>query len=206
MTGLNWDSILFLKINKSWSHPFLDSFLPVITDLHREPLFWLTVGLTFAFFLKRSFARTLLVTFGICLSFSLTDSISHYVIKSSVQRARPEAAKLEPILRTHSHSGYSFPSNHAANCFGIASLLGFVFPPLRGLFLFVALLVGYSRVYVGVHYPGDVLGGAILGIVISWFVFKVLTYIEGRFALFQRGAGFRELEDSKLRVRRLFSK
>jgi undecaprenyl-diphosphatase len=62
---------------------------------------------------------------------------------------------------------YGFPSSHATNSFALAVLLGWAWPRRWGTFIGLALLVSYSRIYLGVHYPGDILGGAALGSLVA---------------------------------------
>lgn len=94
---------------------------------------------------------------------ALADSTSYYLIKNNVQRDRPERVMTNVQLRTHSHSGYSFPSNHAANIFAGALVIRYMYPHLRSLVYIIAILIAYSRIYVGVHFPLDVIGGAVVG-------------------------------------------
>jgi len=108
------------------------------------------------------------------LAIGLSDAFCYRVIKPAVQRARPESAGVCVILRTGSHGGYGFPSNHAANAFAGATALGMAVPGLRWLALAVAALIAYSRVYVGVHFPADVVAGALLGILFGVVVGVVM--------------------------------
>ena len=112
------------------------------------------------------------------MSVGLTDFVSYRVIKSTADRARPELAGVPVVLRTTHHSGSSFPSNHAANAFAAATILSAAIPGSGLLVYFIAFLVAYSRVYVGVHFPLDVFAGALLGLVIAFSVRIFLrTYI-----------------------------
>ncbi len=80
------------------------------------------------------------------------------VLKAAIPRARPPGPTL--VARPHSHS---FPSGHATTSFACATVLAFALPRLRLPLLALAAAVAWSRVYVGVHYPLDVLAGAVLG-------------------------------------------
>lgn len=114
------------------------------------------------------------VDFGSRSDVGLSDFVSYRVIKSTAERNRPEQAGIPVVLRTTHHSGSSFPSNHAANAFAAASILAVALPGSSMLVFFVAFLIAYSRVYVGVHFPADVLAGALLGMAIAFFVRIVL--------------------------------
>jgi undecaprenyl-diphosphatase len=106
------------------------------------------------------------------LAVGLSDMISYRVIKFLIQRPRPfnnpEIAKwLRHVGDAH---GPSFPSNHAANSFAAAVILSWYFPSLRKVFYIIAILIGYSRIALGVHYPSDVVTGAILGILVGLLI------------------------------------
>jgi undecaprenyl-diphosphatase len=123
----------------------------------------------------------------VIITVALSDSIS-VLIKNLVERPRPsrnpEIANLVHIVNDYRGGMYGFVSSHAANFFGVATFLSHQFKHYRwSIFLFVwAIVVSYSRIYLGVHYPLDIIFGAILGalIGIQCYVFKVrtATYIE----------------------------
>jgi undecaprenyl-diphosphatase len=88
-------------------------------------------------------------------------------IKALVDRPRPFERYAEPkTLVPHSHDA-SFPSGHASTSFAAATMLSLAFPPLAPPLLVLAAAVSFSRVYVGVHYPLDILGGAVLGALVA---------------------------------------
>lgn len=134
--------------------------------------------------------RWWMILLGILLCFLLSDKISVIAFKDVVQRLRPcHALEGVTMFRTHCGGLYGFVSSHAANAFAQATFLGLVaysfkhldqqrygkeslFPTLMPCLLFDwAILVGYSRPYLGKHYPGDVICGAILGIAIGALVY-----------------------------------
>jgi undecaprenyl-diphosphatase len=105
----------------------------------------------------------LLLTF---VAVALADWTS-MAIKALVDRPRPPLRYPEPkTLVPLPHDG-SFPSGHAATSFAAATMLSFAFPAFAPALLILAAAVAFSRVYVGVHYPLDVIGGAALGVLVA---------------------------------------
>ncbi len=165
---LDLDRYLFELINIHWSNSFFDVILP----LFREKLFWapfyvflLTYALVNLHKKRWFFIGMLLMTVA------LADLTSSELIKKTVQRPRPcqTMADIPDMhLLAHCGSGYSFTSSHAANHFAIAVFLMFtIFQRPKwvryGLFLW-AFMISYAQVYVGVHYPLDILGGSLVGV------------------------------------------
>lgn len=130
-----------------------------------------------------------LLLLGVGLCFLLADQISSSIIKESVQRPRPcHVLDNLHMFRTHCGGSFSFVSSHAANCWTVAIFLGLLAKKkihiswLMALLIVWATLVCYSRPYLGKHYPGDVICGAMLGILLGmlvyWIYCKVLNAIE----------------------------
>ncbi len=88
-------------------------------------------------------------------------------LKDVFDQQRPSSRYAEPRPLVHAPSDGSFPSGHAATSFAAATVLTLALPRWWPAFLLLALAIGFSRVYVGVHYPLDVVGGAVLGILVA---------------------------------------
>ena len=105
---------------------------------------------------------------------AINDASSHYILKEGFERLRPchVLPDLEMVFRCS--NSFSFPSNHASNTFAFATLMSLCFRNTTLLVYSLALLVGYSRVYLKVHYPFDVLGGALYGSLIGYLCYRYI--------------------------------
>jgi len=178
---INLDRTLFERINGQWTHPWLDQVFPVLTDLHQ--IWWISFLLLPAivlFWIWRQRARSAVFLLMLISAIALSDMVSYRIIKPSINRSRPEFSGVQVQLRTHSHTGRSFPSNHAANNFAAATILTVAFPTFAPAFFAAALIVAYSRIYVGVHYPLDVIGGASLGIAMAALIYTLFILLSRR--------------------------
>ena len=130
-----------------------------------------------------------LVLAMLALAVLLADQVSSGLIKHLVERLRPtHDPSLESMVHVvNGYRGglYGFVSSHAANSFAVATLLSFVMRHrLVTLSLFTwSLLQCYSRMYLGVHYPGDILGGIVVGMLAGWLVWRLMCWIQRRWHL-----------------------
>lgn len=158
------DVALFRFGNETIANPAGDWFFPFITNLRNMivPYVLLVIGLLV--FGKKRGAVTMLL---LIVTITLADQISSFVVKPLVGRVRPCHVLDHVRLLVGCGSGKSFTSSHATNNFALAVLVSHFFPVTRPWLLLFASLVAFSRVYVGVHYPSDILGGAVLGTLIA---------------------------------------
>ncbi len=163
------DRWLLLKVNRDWSGPFLTAVLPPITDLQK--LAWVKFGAApaaVALWLWRGRKRALRVLVVAALAVAASDLLAFRVIKPLVARPRPTHAGVPVVVRASIGGTDGFPSNHASNMAAAASVLSVAYPAGTWVFAGLALVIAYSRVYVGAHYPGDVLAGLLLGFLLGW--------------------------------------
>jgi undecaprenyl-diphosphatase len=167
---LQLDSSLFRFINHHLSNGVFDALMPFL----RERWLWAplyTFFVLFALFNFDSYRKWAFVL-GIVAVFGFADFTSSTLIKKNVQRIRPcNDPAMQVDLRVPCGSGFSFTSSHATNHFAIAVYLIAFFAPLfrylKPILLLWASSVAFAQVYVGVHYPLDVICGGLLGCLIA---------------------------------------
>ncbi|MET0634446.1 MAG: phosphatase PAP2 family protein [Chitinophagaceae bacterium] len=179
------DRWMFIRINTDLANPFLDSVMPFV----RNPPNWAPLYLFLIMFALLNFkTKGLWWTLFLLVTVALCDMTGNNIFKKGFERLRPcnqpDFAMQVRLLADHCSTGFSFISNHAANHFGIAmffylttrrligrwSLLGFAW----------AALISLAQVYIGIHYPFDIIGGALLGLL---FGYLTGTFFNNRFGI-----------------------
>ena len=175
MALLTWDPALFRAIHLGLHHPALDPIMMALTDPGRWKIPLLI--LAGALFLTRR-GRGVRALIVLALTIAVSDQLSSKVIKPIVRRPRPSVvlADARPLFGVR-HS-YAFPSVHAVNFSAAFPIVATVFPAATVPYAIAASLVCISRVYVGDHWPSDVLGGIVLGLGMGWLGRKTLLRIE----------------------------
>jgi undecaprenyl-diphosphatase len=171
------DRIIFSFLNQGLSNQFLDWIMPVITDWDKTILGRLLIISIVIFLLWKGDPKKRMLVPLLFLTLIITDQLNSSVLKNMIARPRPchlvdGAYIIENVrLLVSCGSGFSFPSSHAANSFAIATLLSIYYQKLSWLFILLAAIVGFSRIYVGVHFPLDVIGGAVVGVICSLILY-----------------------------------
>ena len=194
------DQKLLFHINREWTSSGLDRLMAVMSSA----AFW-TIPLVIVGVLalvKGGFRARAFVVVAL-LAFAISDGVVGRILKRSVARLRPHQTEvgvrmidlappaysgvLRPLKVKSSlgtgrdQAGRSFPSNHASNTAAVALLAGLFFPRWGWLAMIPALLVAYSRVYVGSHWPSDAVAGMCIGFAVALFVLALAEFTWRRF-------------------------
>lgn len=182
-TLLEIDQTIFYWINNDCANPVMDAVMPY----WRDKKTWIPFYLLCVAFLSYKYRwKGFILALCTALTVGIGDTMSSKAIKPSVERLRPcrDVQMTEVRTLVHCGSGYSFTSSHATNHFAFAvfliSMLGGIMPKIKWPLLLWASSIALGQVYVGVHYPFDILCGAILGASIA----LIAAYITKRYLNF----------------------
>ena len=184
---INWDKSLLLYLNGMHT-VFFDFIMYWISN----KFIWIPLYLFLIYLVIRNYKwRTVDIIIAVALLITVSDNISVYLFKEVFHRLRPcqdaEMKSLVHLVNDECGGLYSFVSSHAANtfalCFFLIIVLGKKVKYLTTGMIIWASIVSYTRIYLGVHYPLDVLCGAILGIVIGIGIGKLFMWYYSKFGL-----------------------
>lgn len=173
-TIIGWDEQIFYWINHGWSNSALDVIMPFF----REKKNWIPLYLFLIIFSTFRFKKYAIgFILAALLTVGVSDLFSSRVVKPQVERLRPcRQENMDVILRARCGSGYSFTSSHATNHFAVATFfvltLGRVWRWSRPLWWGWAVTISLGQVYVGVHFPFDILIGSLFGVLIGWLGYQ----------------------------------
>lgn len=175
------DTQLFLILN-SWHNDFFDVVMVYVSS----KLFWLPFYLFLLYLLIREYKwKSFIILLFVAVLITFTDQSSVQLFKNVFQRLRPcHNPGISAMVHTVEYCGglYGFVSSHASNYFGIiifiSGLLYTRYNWLPWVLFFWGFLIIYSRIYLGVHYPGDVIAGSILGSVIGLLMLRVYRFTD----------------------------
>lgn len=173
-TIIQFDLLIFEFINNQIQNPIFDFFLSSIRNKYIwGPLYVFILSFLILNFGKKGFFAVLLIFATVGVS----DFVSSSIVKPSIKRDRPcndFLVKEKTRLLVKCGRGYSFTSSHATNHFALAIIIGLLaYRRKRAILIYLliwASLISFAQVYVGVHYPFDVLVGSLLGTLIALFI------------------------------------
>jgi undecaprenyl-diphosphatase len=196
---MDWDMQWLLRINREWTHPLLDWLMPAVSSIHAWLPLLALAGLWLAWRAGPKGRQFLLcMTVAICLG----DGLVSNGLKYAVGRIRPQDATAEVTVRNlgkgwpefvrlfkppvqrfgqpkPAHQGKSFPSSHTVNLFAAAMVIAHFHRGWGAVAFALASLIGYSRIYVGAHWPSDVIPsigiGLLVGAAAVWIVRRGLA-------------------------------
>jgi undecaprenyl-diphosphatase len=182
------DQQLFLFLN-SHNSPFWDTVMYAISGRVIWAPLYLAILLYLVFTYKRKF---LIIIPFIIIAVTLADQVSVQLFKDIFMRLRPchepSLTGMVHLVKGECGGLYGFVSSHASNSFNVA-LLSLMFIKKRWYTICIiiwASVIGYSRIYLGVHYPGDVICGAMVGAFIGWGVYKLYEVTDNKVLAYRK--------------------
>ncbi len=170
------DKEAFIFCNQTLANPVFDIVMPFLTDLNQHWYGLAIYALAWLLLMWKGGRRGRIIGLLLIPLIILSDQLSSAVIKNIVERPRPcheidGTLVVERVrLLVPCGSGYSFPSSHAVNNFAVATFLAFYFARWRWAFFGWAAVIAFTRPYVGVHFPSDIVGGAVIGVLCALFI------------------------------------
>ncbi|WP_195262657.1 phosphatase PAP2 family protein [Clostridium sp. 1001275B_160808_H3] len=160
-------------IRNYFSSPLMDSMMIFITKLGDRGFVWIVIGIILL--ISKKYRK---IGFTMLIALAVTSIIGEGIIKNIIQRPRAFITFPDIEIIIKAPLSYSFPSGHTASSFAAAVVLGYYIKNWRYLFYFFAALVAFSRLYLFVHYPSDIIGGIVLGISCSLATIEVINNIK----------------------------
>ena len=154
------DLAIFYFFNHTISTGLFDKIFSIITDVNKWYIAYIILAGIAIF---KGGLRGKIAIISLIILIIVTDQTGYRLLKELFERVRPCNALSDAITPIGCAGGFSFPSNHALNNFAAAVFLLRLYPQYKWIFLITATLIAISRIYLGVHYPSDVLGGALIG-------------------------------------------
>lgn len=171
MTNFEISILLWIQENL---RGVMDGFWISVTSLADKGIFWILLGVLLLCFKK---TRTTGVTLLIALL--INHVMTNMILKDLFGRPRPYVASTEIVTLIKQLSSYSFPSGHTSASFSGALVLYRMMPKKVSIpALILAAMIGFSRMYVGVHFPTDVLGGIVVGVIASTAAYYLVQFIK----------------------------
>ncbi len=178
----------FLFLN-GFHNPFFDSLMHLISATGT----WIPFYLILIFYIfKKQKWQGFIPLFFLVLLIVFTDQGSVHIFKNTIQRLRPchnpDISQFVHLVNNECGGSFGFVSSHASNFFGLAAFLAMFFNnKWFSIFIFfLASIISYSRIYLGVHYVFDVLAGMLFGMLVGFLIFKLYTYTSMKVELLKK--------------------
>ena len=168
------DRALFTWINHGPHPAWLDQVMLMASDVRLGRLLFAVVTLILG--VRSGWRRGLVILLGAACTLAASDQLSAHVLKPLIGRPRPANAGMEVHLLVNRTHSYAFPSSHAANSCAGALFFSRFAPGLTVPLFGLAAIMSLSRVYVGVHYPLDLVGGALVGLAWAVAMLRILAW------------------------------
>ncbi|MDQ7818192.1 MAG: phosphatase PAP2 family protein [Melioribacteraceae bacterium] len=172
------DLSIFYFINHNLSMPILDKFFVFTTEVKH---WYIAYIILFFIVIFKGGRIGKISAIGMILLVIASDQLSSTFLKDLFQRIRPCNALPDVNILVGCTGSFSFPSSHAVNNFAAALYFGKLFPKFKWLLISIASLMALGRSYVGVHYPSDILGGAIIGGILGYLFALIVLKFENYF-------------------------
>ena len=167
------DLFILELVQNHFHNGFTDFIFPIITMLGNAGTVWLLTGVCLTITKKYR-----LYGIMIFITLALTYTLGEFVLKPMIARPRPFLAFPGRALLIPPPNGYSFPSGHAGSSFSAAMILWRANKKIGTVGFGLAVLIAFSRVFLFVHYPSDVLAGAVLGVLCAFLTISVCQRLQ----------------------------
>lgn len=175
---ISTDRSLFLFINHLPHSPFLNNFFGILSGVGYAGIIWMCIGLALFAWEEMKERRSLMAQLiALTGSFLLVD----IAMKNLFQRLRPQFRLPTTVVVLDPSSSFSFPSGHATTAFAMAYVLSRYHPKWKAYYYILALLIAFSRIYLGKHYPSDIIVGMMVGTAIGICADRVTIFLISKF-------------------------
>ena len=168
-----FDSSILLYIKDNMHSPMMDRIMVIITTLGDGGVIWIIIAVPLI--ISKKYRKIGFMALG---ALTLSTILGEEILKHVVQRIRPSADISAANLLISNPLSYSFPSGHTTSSFAVAGVLAKYFKKYALVFFTLAAVIAFSRLYLYVHYPTDVLAGAVLGLICSGIVIYMFNKLQ----------------------------
>jgi undecaprenyl-diphosphatase len=169
------DVSVFYFFNHTLSNKAFDNFFSSITNVNNWYIAYIILWCILFF---NGGKKGKIAAILVLLLITATDQIGFKILKEYFARIRPCNVLPNVLTPLGCNGTYSFPSNHALNNFAGATFFYRLYPKLKWILFIIASLIAISRIYLGLHYPSDVLGGAIIGVMFGYLFSLIQIWLE----------------------------